>query len=165
MKNFTQLFSVLFVFASILGCKNEAEPQLKTVDVTASNQDVKTLDPNAHYAKAEFGIDGMTCAVGCAKTIEKKLAKMEGVKSAKVDFDKKLAMVEYNEDKVTPSNLEEAVKMAGDAYTVENMQTVDHFSTEKSTVTGDCPPDCDKSCCADKKDCPKDCQMPCCKDK
>ena len=42
----------------------------------------------------------MTCAIGCAKSIEKKIAKMEGVKSATVDFDRKLAMVEYNEAKV-----------------------------------------------------------------
>ena len=34
----------------------------------------------------------MTCAMGCAKTIEKKMAKMDGVKMAKVDFEKELAM-------------------------------------------------------------------------
>ena len=54
------------------------------------SSDAKKLDPNATYAKAEFGIEGMTCAMGCAKTIEKKMAKMDGVKSAKVDFEKEM---------------------------------------------------------------------------
>jgi len=30
----------------------------------------------------------MTCAIGCAKTIETKLAKMDGVQKATVDFEK-----------------------------------------------------------------------------
>lgn len=163
MKNFTQILFLFFTLASLVGCKNE--PEVKTVE-TESAQKVYSVDPNAHYAKAEFAIEGMTCAVGCAKTIEKKLAKMDGVKSAKVDFDKKLAMVEYNEDQLSPNNLAEAVKMAGDAYSVENMQTVDHFSTEKNTTANkECPPNCEMACCKDKKDCPSDCQKECCKDK
>jgi len=52
---------------------------------------------------------------------------MDGVKSAKVDFDKKLAMVEYNEAKVTPLNLEETVGKVSDAYKVSAMKTVDKF--------------------------------------
>jgi Cu+-exporting ATPase len=38
---------------------------------------------------ATLKIDGMTCSMGCAKTIERKLTEMEGVQEAKVDFDKK----------------------------------------------------------------------------
>ncbi len=45
---------------------------------------------------ASFTIDGMSCAVGCAKTIEKKLAGLDGVQDAKVDFDKKTATVSYD---------------------------------------------------------------------
>lgn len=114
----------------IVACKNENKPEIKTVDTELTVQ-ANTLDPNAHYAKAEFSIEGMTCAMGCAKTIEKKIARMEGVKSATVDFDKQLAMVEYDDAKVTPKSLEEAVKKTGDMYSVKDMKTVDSFSTEK----------------------------------
>ena len=44
----------------------------------------------------------MTCEMGCAKTIQKKLAGMEGVKSATVDFKNEMAMVEYDVAKVQP---------------------------------------------------------------
>ncbi|NRR91257.1 heavy-metal-associated domain-containing protein [Winogradskyella undariae] len=154
-----------FVFTS---CKNETQPEVKTVEVAVAKKDVaQTLDPNATYAKVEFGIEGMTCAMGCAKTIEKKMAKMDGVKSAKVDFDTRLAMVEYDEAKVTPKSLEEAVGKVADIYKVKDMHKVDAFGGEKKA----CSADCKKECCAnkteaDKKACSKDCKKECCsKDK
>lgn len=114
-----------------VSCKDSAQPEIRTVEIdqptTVSD---KQLDPNAIYAKAEFGIEGMTCQMGCANTIEKKIAKMEGVKSAKVDFGKGLAMVEYDNAKVTPITLEEAVESVGDAYSVKDMKTVDTFSND-----------------------------------
>ena len=162
------LFALTSLF--IVACKNETEPEVKTVETEFTAQ-ASTLDPNAHYAKAEFGIEGMTCAMGCAKTIEKKIAKMDGVKSAKVDFDKQLAMVEYDDAKVTPQSLEEAVKKTGDMYSVKDMKTVETFSTEKM----ECKADCKMACCADKnngdqamaekKECKEDCKMACCADK
>lgn len=143
------LFSVI-----MWSCKNETEPQVKTVDVeetTAKNE----IADDAVLAKAEFNIEGMTCAIGCAKTIEKKLAKMEGVKSAKVDFDKKLAMVEYDEAQVTTTSLENTVTNASDTYSVNGMKTVESFSTDGAKAAGDkkgkgCEEDCKEACCADK---------------
>jgi Cu+-exporting ATPase len=72
----------------------------------------------------------MTCAVGCAATIQKKIANMEGVKFAKVDFNNKLAMVEYDVAKVTPAALTHTVTHVADIYKVSNMTTVDAFSTK-----------------------------------
>ncbi len=117
------LFSVI-----IWSCKNETKPEIKTVEI-AETKAVNEIDANATLAKAEFTIEGMTCAIGCAKTIEKKLSKMEGVKTASVDFDKKLALVEYDEAKVTPESLEETVINTSDKYTVSDMKTVESFSS------------------------------------
>jgi len=128
IKNIIVASALLLAFTS---CKQQAEPEVKTIDVEVSSKDVaKTLDPNATYAKVEFGIEGMTCAMGCAKTIEKKMAKMEGVKSAKVDFDKRMAMVEYDEAKVSPEALEETVTKVGEVYKVKDMKVVDDFTKE-----------------------------------
>lgn len=124
LKNVMLVAIMVLIFVS---CKNEAKPEVKTVEVATETK--KTLDPNATYAKAEFTISGMTCEMGCAKTIENKIAKMEGVKSAKVDFKRELAMVEYNEAKVTPTSLENTVtSVAKDVYKVSDMKTVDAFS-------------------------------------
>lgn len=132
MKTIKHILALLLISNFALSCKNEAKPEVKTVSV--ETEAVKELDPNATYAKAEFTIDGMTCAIGCAATIEKKIAKMEGVKSATVDFDKKLAMVEYNEAKVNPTLLEKTVTSVADIYKVSNMKTVENFSDKETDI-------------------------------
>lgn len=169
MKTIKTLCVAALSFLTVVACKDESQPEVKTVNMEVTAQ-ANTLDPNANYAKAEFGIEGMTCAMGCAKTIEKKIARMDGVKSAKVDFDKEMAMVEYDDAKVTPASLEEAVKRTGEMYSVKDMKTVESFSGEKMT----CKADCKMACCADKnkdqamaekKECKEDCKMACCADK
>lgn len=167
-------FLVLAILSLIvISCKNNTEPETKTVEVE-STETKKEIAADATIAKAEFNIEGMTCALGCAKTIEKKLSKMEGVKSAKVDFDKKLAMVEYDEATVTTSSLEETVSKVGDAYTVNNMKTVESFST--NFAKKECSKDCKKKDCdhkadqasaegtnkGEKKSCKEDCKKACC---
>lgn len=159
MKTKKHILSLLVIATVILSCKNEVKPEVKTVETTET---VKKLDPNATYAKAEFTIDGMTCQIGCAATIQKKIAKMDGVKSSVVDFEKKLAMVEYDEAKVTPTSLTETVTNVADIYKVSDMKTVDAFSTKKT-----CDANCTKACCANKSEtektaCAADCEKACC---
>jgi Cu+-exporting ATPase len=55
---------------------------------------------------------------------------MDGVKFAKVDFNKKLAMVEYDPAKVSPKMLDKTVTKVGDVYKVIDMKTVEEFSQE-----------------------------------
>jgi Cu+-exporting ATPase len=160
MKSIKHILILVLISTFAFSCKNEVKPEVKTIEV--QTEAVKELDPNAIYAKAEFTIDGMTCAVGCAATIQKKISKMDGVKSATVDFDKKLAMVEYNEAKVTPISLTEAVAKVSDTYKVSDMKTVEVFSSKKI-----CDENCTKACCAHKTEvekmaCAADCKKACC---
>tara|TARA_B100000795_G_scaffold102927_1_gene75872 strand:- start:240 stop:629 length:390 start_codon:yes stop_codon:yes gene_type:complete len=129
MKFLKLVIAIVIFTATVWSCKNKTEPQLKTIEVEEAIAKNKIAD-DATLAKAEFNIEGMTCAMGCAKTIEKKLAKMEGVKYAKVDFDKKLAIVEYDEAIVTSSSLESTVTNASDTYSVNNMKIVASFSKD-----------------------------------
>lgn len=183
MKSLKNILALAIVMVFAFSCKNETQPEVVTSpnSEATTTKEVAKLDPNANYAKAEFTIEGMTCAMGCAKTIEKKMAKMEGVKSATVDFDKKLAMVEYDDAKVTPESLENTVTSVADQYSVKDMKTVDTFSTDKKECSAKCKPDCDKKDCADckakteackakcakkteaeKMACAKDCKKACC---
>ncbi len=164
MKSLKNLFGAAMVILLIMACKNESQPEVKEIAVETETTENK-LDPNAKYAIAEFTIDGMTCEMGCAKTIEKKLAGMEGVKTAKVDFDKRLAMVEFDEAKVTTASLEETVTKVGDVYKVKDMKTHDGEQAKK-----ECDPNCEKACCkgkteAEKKACAENCEKACCASK
>jgi Cu+-exporting ATPase len=67
----------------------------------------------------------MTCAVGCAKTIQEKLTDLDGVQTATVDFETKSAMVTFDKTIQTPETLTKVVQATGDGktYTVSNMKS------------------------------------------
>ncbi|WP_430614056.1 heavy-metal-associated domain-containing protein [Flavobacterium sp. JP2137] len=75
---------------------------------------------------ASFEVEGMTCALGCAKLIESKLAALDGVKSAKVDFETKQATVSFDDAKQNSESLTKTVeKIANGIYKVS------HFEAKK----------------------------------
>ncbi|MFD0863490.1 heavy-metal-associated domain-containing protein [Sungkyunkwania multivorans] len=157
----------VLVFGTILftACKNDSNtPEVKTVATPTEIAKVEISPEN--LAKAEFKIDGMTCAIGCAATIQKNLAKMEGVESAKVDFDKKLAMVSYDKTTVGFDDLAMTVTKTAEIYKVSDMKSVDEFGKDNGEKK-ECPADCKKECCkdktkSDKKECAADCKKACC---
>lgn len=165
MKTMKYILASTICLLLTISCKNDKQPEVKTVDVETTVSK-KELDPNATYAKAEFTVKGMTCQIGCAATIQKKIAKMDGVKYAKVDFENELAMVEYDEAKVNPNSLEQTVTNVAEIYKVSNMKTVDAFSSEAKTKA--CETGCQKDCCkngikeGEKMACKADCKMACC---
>jgi len=79
-------------------------------------------------AKRIFKIVGMHCA-SCVNTIEKVLSKTHGVNSASVNFASETALVEFDENVVSPQKLASAVKDSG--YNLEV------GSSEKKTVGKD----------------------------
>ena len=158
MNSIKNILMIGFIALFAMNCKNETNPEVKTVEV--AKETTHTLNPNATYAKAEFTIEGMTCAMGCAKTIEKKIAKMDGVKSAAVDFDKKLAMVEYDEAKVNPALLEKTVTKVSNTYSVSNMKISNYSKTGCEGKTDAEKAACKKACSA--KDASTDTKKSCC---
>ena len=43
-----------------------------------------------------MGIEGMTCAMGCARAIETELKNVDGVSNAVVDFESATKNIEFN---------------------------------------------------------------------
>jgi Cu+-exporting ATPase len=122
------ILSVTFILIILSSCMNDKKAEIKTINLSSEKISQK-LDPDAIYSKAEFNIKGMTCEMGCAKTIEKKLAKMDGMKSAVVDFKNEMASVEFDVAKLNHSIITKAVNQVSDIYSVENMQTLKAAST------------------------------------
>lgn len=100
----------------------------QTASAPSENTMATTEKPAINPEKvqtASFTIDGMTCAIGCAKTIEKELSEMDGVQKATVDFDKKQATVAFDSSIQTPESLTKIVEATADGstYKVSNMIT------------------------------------------
>ena len=65
-----------------------------------------------HTKKAELKISGMTCAM-CAGTIEKSLSNLPSVTRALVNLGTETATVEYDDEQLSLSRMEKAVRDAG----------------------------------------------------
>jgi len=104
-----------------VSCKNNDKALVETTKKTDVKKEIAAV---VKPETASFSIDGMTCAVGCAKTIEKQLSEMDGVQNAKVDFDKKVAIVNFDLDKLKSEDLVKAVESTGDGqtYKVSNIK-------------------------------------------
>ena len=77
-------------------------------EVPAKAETSVKLDPKA----SKLTVDGMTCA-GCAKTVTKALAAVEGVESVVIDLKAKTAIVTPKADKkLSPKEMWEAVEKA-----------------------------------------------------
>jgi mercuric ion binding protein len=114
-------FSGLF----LLSCKqNQSEV------ATENNAETEQIAENIQTAS--FSIEGMHCEFGCAKSIEKKLAKFDGIKSATVDFESKTATVEYNAVTQTPQVIAQFVEGLADGktYKVSDVKS----STDQSSL-------------------------------
>ena len=70
--------------------------------------------------KEKFNVKGMTCAA-CEAHVDQAVNKLDGVKSCNVNLLTNSMEVEFDENKLTVSNIEEAVKKAGyEARSVNN---------------------------------------------
>ena len=144
MKTQKILFSIAIACFVLVGCKTE----VKKESLAANKQSVS------------LAISGMTCEIGCAKTIQSKLSKKDGVLDAKVIFNDSIANIEFDANKTSKKDLIAFVDgiAGGDLYSAT--------ATSKKTHT--CTDACKEKCEAkkgEKKECKEDCKMACCADK
>lgn len=116
MKNLKNIGLALLMTFSLASCKQEN----KEVTVEETKKEVVSEADLAKMQTASFTIDGMTCAMGCAKTIENKLAAQDGVGQAVVDFDTKIATVKFDAEKQSLESLTKTIEAVagGDSYKV-----------------------------------------------
>ena len=101
-----------------MACNDKAtNAETTEVEATATTEEVQHEILSENLQTASFSVDGMQCEMGCAKTMEKNLASMDGIKSATVDLDTKEAKVEYDATVHTPQVLAKIVEEMADGET------------------------------------------------
>jgi len=90
------LASLFFVACSSADSTNkESKKEEKKVAVLAENKSAVKME-----------IDGMVCAMGCAKYIEDKVADLDGILSSKVDFEAGFADFEFDRSAMTAEEIQ-----------------------------------------------------------
>lgn len=96
------ILSIAFVFFSCNDAKKE---------VSNDKSGIEKQEVAANYKTIEVEIEGMTCEIGCAKIIESKLSKTEGVTYSKVIFEDNAGKFTFDENKISQEDI--AKKIAG----------------------------------------------------
>ena len=80
------------------------------------------LVQNLQEVKVE--ISGMTCEIGCARLIQSKLYKAEGVNYAKISFEDSSGVVRFDENRISENEIKKVIEKTGggDLYTVVSMK-------------------------------------------
>lgn len=123
---FTKIITALAIAGIVLvSCKKEEDKNLANIKAIETSPKEHKAIAAENVQTASFEIEGMTCAMGCAKTIEKELSNLEGVEKATVDFDKKTATVVFDKTVQNQENLTKVVQATGDGktYKVSNIKS------------------------------------------
>ena len=118
MKNSFSFFIILSI-VFLWGCQNKLVP--KVIEVPISQESPKKIEALGKKAYAKLSIEGMTCAIGCAVTIEKKLQRTSGIVSAKVDFETNTGWVTYDATMLNLDKISSVVKSTGASYSVSKI--------------------------------------------
>jgi mercuric ion binding protein len=129
-------FALLAVVFSVASC-SESTAQSKTeTQVVLEN------------AKMTMNIEGMTCAMGCARAIEVELNNIEGVEGAKVDFESENATLSYNGSLTSESSIVDFVNNYRSGTYKASAVAAKKCS---ANCTKPCCDKAKKACCASKK--------------
>lgn len=124
------LFILALSTVFLTSCKDNGL-EVKTETTAKTETAIKTKAIVGKIETASFNIEGMSCEIMCASKIQKELTATDGVQNATVDFDNKLATIEYDSAVTSPEKLIELVEAVngGDSYKVSNLKTsADHAS-------------------------------------
>jgi len=120
------LFAIICSASILLGFNScNSAPEEKAIpvklDATAEN---KMVVPAENKEKVKMKVDGMVCAMGCAKFIEEQVADVNGVVSSEVDFEEGIAIFEFD-------------KTATDAKKIETFINEIHDGQYKAIISMD----------------------------
>lgn len=122
--------TLLSAFSLLMACSSNTEPTAEKTEIKAENVVV-----------ADFAIDGMVCAMGCAKTIEDEVLGMNGVAASSVDYESGKAHFEYDKTQLTEAELIAKIESLADGqyhvkpWTEPTEESVTEISTEESSNT------------------------------
>jgi len=122
MKILKGSLTVLIASSLMISCKQTSNEQTEASTENTKIEQAVSEEIAGTVQKASFQIEGMACAIGCAKVIEKKLADLDGVQLASVDFETKSAIVEFDDAKQNTESIVKTVEtIANGAYSVEEL--------------------------------------------
>ena len=118
------LFSAVVVFSC---SSNSAPTEKSSIEAATENLTV-----------ADYAIEGMVCAMGCAATIQKEVASVSGVVHATVNYETGKAHFEFDDAVISEQEIIETIENIADGqYKTKQWVDSDSFEEEIEVETED----------------------------
>lgn len=121
VKVLIKIFSISILVLFFISCESrkEAKPNMKEASET------NVVAQNLKQVKVD--IKGMTCEIGCARLIQSKLYKADGVTFAKISFEDSSGIVKFDQNRISEEGIKKIIEKTagGDIYAVAAIHEID----------------------------------------
>lgn len=121
MKVLIKIFPIVMLVLFFISCESrkEAKQEVKEAfETTAVAQNIRQV---------KVDIKGMTCEIGCARLIQSKLYKADGVTFAKISFEDSSGIVSFDQNRINEDGIKAVIEntAGGDIYSVASIDEID----------------------------------------
>jgi len=108
--------------------KNEASKNADSAIV-----EKKEIAENLNHIKVD--IKGMTCEIGCARLIQSKLYKADGITFAKISFADSSGVISFDQNRISTDDIKNIIQKTagGDIYSVVGIEEVERLDNNGMT--------------------------------
>ena len=104
-----------------ISCETKRESKEESKEALETNVVAQNLQ------QVKVDIKGMTCEIGCARLIQSKLYKADGVTFAKISFEDSSGIVKFDQNRISEEGIKKIIEKTagGDLYSVAAIYEID----------------------------------------
>lgn len=115
---FISLAILMLFFISCDSKKSEKSSETESTEQKAMAEDLHQV---------QVAIKGMTCEIGCARLIQSKLYKADGVSYANISFEDSSGVVSFDQNRISQEEIKQIIERTagGEIYSVASIEEVE----------------------------------------
>lgn len=120
VKIIIKILPILILSAFFVSCnKDQASKKSDTIE-----NEKKMIAADISHLKVD--IKGMTCEIGCARLIQSKLYKADGISYAKISFADSSGLISFDKNRISQNEVKEIIQntAGGDIYKVAGIHEI-----------------------------------------
>lgn len=121
VKVLIKIFSISILVLFFISCESRKETKPNMKEASETNVVAQNLK------QVKVDIKGMTCEIGCARLIQSKLYKADGVTFAKISFEDSSGIVKFDQNRISEEGIKKIIEKTagGDIYAVAAINEID----------------------------------------
>ena len=122
MKVHIKFISLAVLMLFFVSCDSQ-KPKNPSEEIDSTEQKAMAED----LQQVKVAIKGMTCEIGCARLIQSKLYKADGISYANISFADSSGVISFDQNRISEDEIKQIIERTagGDIYSVAYIEEVD----------------------------------------